>query len=259
MKVEDLIKENAEKQKLLTEENEKVYGDILLYIRLSSVDEKWSEELLLEILDHILEAQEEGKSAREIVGNDPKAYCEELLAELPKDNNKWFQKDFASFLVVPYAMYFLPKAFLGELTLSIFNVVLAPLLFIMTIYTFFWAIKKETYARRKLQRFSYYLVPFFSLFLSMVMIGLHEFINVATIEISQNISIAIGIILSILLVRFYVKWKFWDTMLFFLAIILIGYAMNAEIISIAVGVGLLILIMILQPIVSIVRAKRSNI
>ncbi|MGN1385586.1 MAG: DUF1048 domain-containing protein [Bacillus sp. (in: firmicutes)] len=253
MKVEDLVKENAEKQKLLSEENEKVYGDILLYIRLSSVDEKWSEELLLEILDHILEGQAEGKSAREIVGDDPKAYCEELLAELPKDK-KWFKKDYLGFLVIPYAMYLIPNAFLGGLSLSFFNVVLAPLFFVTTIYTFLWALKKETYSKHKLL---YYFVPFFSLFLSIIMTGLHEFIDVATIEVNKNISIAIGIILSVLLVRFYVKWKFWDTLLFFAVIILIGYAMNAEIISVTVGVSLLILNLIVSQLVSILKLKRS--
>lgn len=253
MKVEDLVKENAEKQKLLSEENEKVYGDILLYIRLSAVDEKWSEELLLEILDHILEAQAEGKSAREIVGNDPEAYCEELLAELPKDK-KWFKKDYLGFLVVPYAMYFIPKTFSGELSLSFFNVVLAPLFFIMTIYTFLWALKKETYSKHKLL---YYFVPFFSLFLSIVMVGLHEFINVPTIEVNEKISIAFGIILTVLIVRFYAKWKFWEMILVFAAIILLSYAMSAEIISVAMGVGLLVLIMIVHPLVSILRLKRS--
>ena len=37
------------------------------------------EELLLEILDHLLEAQEDGKTAHDIFGEDLKAYCDELI------------------------------------------------------------------------------------------------------------------------------------------------------------------------------------
>ncbi|QQN86536.1 DUF1129 family protein [Bacillus toyonensis] len=84
MKPEEMIKVNNEKRKLLTKENELAYGNILVYIRCSNVPEQQSEELLLEILDHLLESQKEGKTAYDIFGDDLQAYCDELITALPK-------------------------------------------------------------------------------------------------------------------------------------------------------------------------------
>jgi len=82
---ETLINLNNEKRKLLNPENLKYYEDMLVYIRLSydkSVQE--TEEVLLELLDHLLEAQAEGRTAREVFGDDPKRYADQIVGELPR-------------------------------------------------------------------------------------------------------------------------------------------------------------------------------
>lgn len=83
MKAQDMIELNNQKRELLTAENEVAYGNMLVYLRLSNVSEQKIEELLLEILDHLLEAQEEGKNAYDVFGNDLREYCDELLFALP--------------------------------------------------------------------------------------------------------------------------------------------------------------------------------
>ena len=222
MKVSDLIKENADKQKLLSEENNQIYGDILLYIRSSAVDEEWAEETLFEILNHLLDAQEKGKSARDIFGEDTKAYCEELLAELPKES--WRKRlGYASFLLIPLAFYIIPDALFDELSLSVFNGLLAPAFFLLTIYSFFWALKKEVYSSHKVL---YYLIPGFCFFLALSMSVLHEIIDVKSITIDGRLSIVIGTVLLILCITFYVKWKFWDALLFLL--VLSGIVIGVE-------------------------------
>lgn len=81
-----LIEINNRKRKLLTEENEKYYSDLLIYIRSNmSVSERATEEILLEILEHLLEGQREGKTAEEIFGKNPKEYADEILGLLPKE------------------------------------------------------------------------------------------------------------------------------------------------------------------------------
>ena len=45
------------------------------------------EELLLEILDRLLEAQEDGKTAHDIFGEDLKAYCDELIKSSEHQNS----------------------------------------------------------------------------------------------------------------------------------------------------------------------------
>ncbi|MFD1019282.1 DUF1129 family protein [Thalassobacillus hwangdonensis] len=89
MNAKDLIHENNKKRKLLTEENEEYYSNMMLYIRTDIMkSEQQVEELLMELLDHLLEAQEEGRSAEDVFGDDPKAYCKEMLKQLPKETGK---------------------------------------------------------------------------------------------------------------------------------------------------------------------------
>jgi DNA-binding ferritin-like protein (Dps family) len=76
---------NNEKRKLLTTENEKIYCDMLEYIRISSImSEQAAEEVLIDVLDHLLDAQAHGKTAYDVFGKDPKAYCDELIDALPR-------------------------------------------------------------------------------------------------------------------------------------------------------------------------------
>lgn len=55
-----LIEENNQKRKLLSDGNLELYEDFLIYIRTDlRVAEHEGEELLMELLDHMLEAQHE--------------------------------------------------------------------------------------------------------------------------------------------------------------------------------------------------------
>jgi len=85
MKVQELVKLNNEKRKKLNDENLKYYEDVLLYIRTSlGKKEIETEETLAELLDHLLDAQENGKTAEEVFGQEPQEYAKEITDELPK-------------------------------------------------------------------------------------------------------------------------------------------------------------------------------
>ncbi|WP_143416220.1 DUF1129 family protein [Geobacillus sp. E263] len=89
MNAKDLVKLNNEKRKQLNEHNRNYYEDMLVYIRSHLLlSEQQSEELLMELLDHLLEAQKHGKSAEDVFGKDPKAYCDELIRQLPKEKKR---------------------------------------------------------------------------------------------------------------------------------------------------------------------------
>lgn len=86
MNAKDLIQLNNEKRKQLNQHNEEYYSKMLIYIRSHlTLSEQQSEELLMELLDHLLEAQNKGKTAEEVFGEDPKEYCDELIRQLPKE------------------------------------------------------------------------------------------------------------------------------------------------------------------------------
>lgn len=81
-----LIQENNDKRELLTGDNKKMYEDFLVYLRTDlRIDEYQGEEILMEILNHLLEAQADGVDADEIFGNNPKGFADELIAELPSE------------------------------------------------------------------------------------------------------------------------------------------------------------------------------
>lgn len=85
MKAKELARYNQEKRAQLSKENLQYYEDMLVYIRLSfNKSEQETEEILSELLDHLLEAQAEGKTARDIFGDDPKKYADSIVGELPK-------------------------------------------------------------------------------------------------------------------------------------------------------------------------------
>lgn len=89
LKASELIEQNNQKRALLTEGNEKYYTNLLLYIRTKlTLSEQQSEEVLMEMLDHLIEGQQEGKTAREIFGNDPKGYADEIVSQLPRENKR---------------------------------------------------------------------------------------------------------------------------------------------------------------------------
>ncbi|GIN92528.1 hypothetical protein J6TS1_33010 [Siminovitchia terrae] len=89
MDAEKLIEENNRKRELLTPGNEAYYSDLLIYIRLQfTLSEQQSEEILMEILDHLLDGQEEGKTAKDIFGDDPKGFADEIIEQLPKEKKR---------------------------------------------------------------------------------------------------------------------------------------------------------------------------
>lgn len=89
MNAKKLIDENNRKRELLTPENEAYYSDLLIYIRLQwRLSEQQSEEVLMEMLDHLLQGQEEGKTAKDIFGHDPKGFADEIIEHLPKEKKR---------------------------------------------------------------------------------------------------------------------------------------------------------------------------
>lgn len=82
MTEKEMVALNNERRQQLTKENKAYYEDMLVYLRTSRIPAIKTEELLLEMLDHLLAAQKEGKRAEDVFGPDPKAYCEEIVETL---------------------------------------------------------------------------------------------------------------------------------------------------------------------------------
>ena len=89
IKAKQLIEINNRKRSELTPENERYYSDFLIYIRLQLfLSEQQSEEILMEILDHLIEGQYEGKNALAIFGENPKEFADEIIQQIPNEQKK---------------------------------------------------------------------------------------------------------------------------------------------------------------------------
>ncbi|MFC4353943.1 DUF1129 family protein [Chryseomicrobium palamuruense] len=89
MDTKELIKQNNEKRELLHEPNKVYYEQVLMYIRSRlSLSEQKTEEILMDLLDHMLEAQANGKSAKVVFGENPKAYADDIIEQIPDEEKR---------------------------------------------------------------------------------------------------------------------------------------------------------------------------
>lgn len=79
-----LLEENNQREKELSPDNQKVLTDIVAYLRGSSTPILQQEQVRRDITEMLLEGEVRGQSAQTIIGTDYQAFCDEILAELPK-------------------------------------------------------------------------------------------------------------------------------------------------------------------------------
>ena len=80
-----LIEKNNSLRKKLNLKNEVFYSDFLIYMRLGSITKKETvvENILLEILEDILDAQRENIDANKYFGKSPKMVADDILKSIP--------------------------------------------------------------------------------------------------------------------------------------------------------------------------------
>lgn len=83
---EKLIEKNNELREQLTPENKKYYENVLIYLRTKSLfhDELAIENILMELLQDILEAQKNNESAESYFGKKPQEQLDIMLKQLPR-------------------------------------------------------------------------------------------------------------------------------------------------------------------------------
>lgn len=79
-RMNNLVKQLNEASKNLSPDNEAIFTDMVVYIRLSNIKEKDAEEFLQQLLDSFLSAQEHGDSIKKVLGTDHyKDYCDKII------------------------------------------------------------------------------------------------------------------------------------------------------------------------------------
>lgn len=79
-----LKKENNELEKQLSKETEDIQTDIAVYIRSANISDVDQERVRRDITQMLIDGEARGESAADVIGGDYKAFCDEIIAEIPK-------------------------------------------------------------------------------------------------------------------------------------------------------------------------------
>ncbi|SER64991.1 hypothetical protein [Lachnobacterium bovis] len=83
-KTKILNKQNNELDKLITDENQEVFTDIICYLRNADISDYNTEVVRNDISNMILDAQKRGDSIEQVIGGDYKEFCDNIIATFPK-------------------------------------------------------------------------------------------------------------------------------------------------------------------------------
>lgn len=72
--------ESARKDNQLSMENLNVMTEIVAYIRSANISEREQEMIIRDIMAMLAAGEREGRSAEDIIGDDPQAFCDEVIA-----------------------------------------------------------------------------------------------------------------------------------------------------------------------------------
>jgi DNA-binding ferritin-like protein (Dps family) len=100
MNAKQMITLNNERRKLLSDENLAAYENAMVYIRLNARSETITESVLLELLDHLIEAQQHGKNAQDVFGDDLHEYCDSLIANIPHQSKQSWVLDVLNYMTI---------------------------------------------------------------------------------------------------------------------------------------------------------------
>ncbi|WP_236945286.1 DUF1129 domain-containing protein [Lactiplantibacillus plantarum] len=154
-----MIKANNLLRKKLTSENQKYYEDLLTYIRGKSTfnREKDVEQLLLEILHDLIDAQNNGQNAEDYFGKNPQTLADEILQTLPKSFFETFK--LACYILIGYVLLFAtPNIVLPTSNLDFGKlIILGTISFVFSLVVL-WLIGQETYQKNKLIKLASYVL-----------------------------------------------------------------------------------------------------
>lgn len=162
-----LIIENNQERKKLTEDNLKVYEEVVVYLRAKLVSESQIEEVLTEILGHLIELQNNGGNHFDLFGANPKRYCQNLVKTIPKSKKNEKINLFFSVLL-PVGAIILILSIL-ENNFSLGSIFLKSLSLVCLIPVGLWIIRATAFMSKK-RTFLYFFI--FSLILISLLVGI---------------------------------------------------------------------------------------
>lgn len=121
--VRGMVKKNYEISKGLNNENDKIYTDIVCYLRVALPESVKTEEIISDILEMLLRGQQQGKSTEDIIGEDYKSFCDSIIEtmEIKRFSTYWIKENlqtvincFFILLTINIFIDYLPKAVISK-------------------------------------------------------------------------------------------------------------------------------------------------
>ncbi|CAI2548434.1 hypothetical protein AKUA2003_00170 [Apilactobacillus kunkeei] len=171
MKAEQLIEQNNELRENLNPKNKKYYENLLLYIRAKAVFQKDAdvETTLLEILNDLIDAQNNGQDAEDYFGKDPEQLASEIIDNLPKSFFDTFK--LACYIFFGYIAFFsIPQMIDPNSKMDLGRIVLMGITVFLFALIILWLIGNQAYQKNKLVTAINYSILFI-LFLAFVIGG----------------------------------------------------------------------------------------
>ncbi|MCA1012245.1 HAAS domain-containing protein [Halobacillus halophilus] len=116
----------------LSKESKDFIGRLQLYLMASGKKEKEIEEITEELKDHLLEAEQRGKSIEHVVGNSPKEYMEQFSREMILDKGMIF-KVIPAICIGALAYLLMGEILDGGIELSLLEFIGYPVIFLIII------------------------------------------------------------------------------------------------------------------------------
>lgn len=217
MKTKDIIEQNNLKREELTPENLKVYEQVLMYLRCDlSISERVTEVTLMDLLDHLLEAQMHDVTTEEFFGHDPEQFAKDLVAEIPKESkrNMWmFGLSIVSLLFGIFRLItgitdfiivnILKRDSSVELGSEILTQIIATAIIVFIIYSIFKSLQvsafKDVKEETKLKKFGLFIIIWLGFVLPfLALLFLPKVLHIGPlIVIPWYINVAIGLVLLV--------------------------------------------------------------
>lgn len=87
-RVKEMLRENNELERHLSDEGKKVLTDIVVYLRGAPVSMYEQEKVRRDITRMLIDGETRGICAREVIGEDYRGFCDSIVAEIPHMSGK---------------------------------------------------------------------------------------------------------------------------------------------------------------------------
>lgn len=152
MKADSLIEKNNQLRKQLTAENKQYYEELMMYIRANSTfkSDLDVEQILLDILNDILEAQSNNQSAQSYFGKDPKQSADEILKSLPRNLTETLK--FALSIAFGYVVVFMiPSLTTPRVKTDFGNLIIMGFVSFILANVILWLVGKTIYQQKTMK------------------------------------------------------------------------------------------------------------